>query len=181
MNHPKILNLCQGAYKQVVCRGMVEEQRNVLEIHWPLDRLVINKSHGPNRMVVLRIRPHTSEMENINNLTLQGALRRQCQTQMLHSISQCALEGIGSCSANTWIKNMACERKQTQIVFQHCPSLKVKPNPLYNDLRQHSSSQCKNTYLPPISATSDAYSAKPINFRTTCFRERLIYSTRAFE
>ena len=42
-------------------------------------RLVINKAHGSDWTVVFRGRPHTSGMQNMNNLTLLGTLRRQCQ------------------------------------------------------------------------------------------------------
>ena len=99
----------------VVCRGMAEEQRNVPESDWPPGRSVIDKSHGSDLTVVLRIRPHTSDMKNINNLTLQFTLRRQCQTQVLYSVSRCALEDTGLFSTDTWIKTWLVKEKRPKF------------------------------------------------------------------
>ena len=94
---------------------MVEEQRNVLETHWSPDRLVINKSHGSDWTVVFGIRPYTSNIKNINNFTLRGTLQRLRQIQMLPSISQCALEGIGSFSTNTWMKTWLVKKNRPKF------------------------------------------------------------------
>ena len=105
LNHPEKLDICRGPITDLP-PGVLEDQRNVLETHWPPDRLVIYKAYGLDWVAVFRARPHTTDMQNVNILILPGILRRQCQSQSLHSLSKYAVEGIHpySTTTNTFIK-----------------------------------------------------------------------------
>ena len=86
------------------------------------------------------------------------------------------LRKLGTYSTKTCTKNMACERKQPQISFQHDTSLRLNRHPLYihtyNDLRQPLSILSKHTNAP-TSVNSDMSRAKPFHVEQFLFRKCL--------
>ena len=104
---------------------MVEEQLNVLENHWPPDRSVINKSHGSDWAVVVIIRPHTSDMKKTLTVFFMSDVSQTLRRVSERHSAETASDSDASlhkpvCPGRNrliqhrqWIKNMACERKQT--------------------------------------------------------------------
>ena len=60
------------------------------------------------------------------------------------------------------LNSTACDRKRLQISFPKDLNLRLKPNPVHDDLRQHLRSFVQENTSPSISDFLDMFRAKPL-------------------